>query len=262
MNKRDRVLAVLQQKEVDYIPGAFWFHFIHEEDTVGEGAVQAHLNYYRSADLDFIKIMSDGLAYPLRVKINSPEDWYKVEPLPRDDPFFADTVYRCRRINEELKGECCTFYNMFSPFNIVRERDYQLRSQGLDLATYLKYMNASLDDMRAQLRPMGERQVKTRLALEKIALLEKLEATADDIEAEYKKLADQYSMEIEKVKEALSADNLTTDIVLRKAIDFVKAHAAITEKTADEAEAEEKKPAKKAPAKKDRSQDRSQEGKG
>ena len=134
--------------------------------------------------------------------------------------------------------------------NIVRERDYQLRSQGLDLATYLKYMNASLDDMRAQLRPMGERQVKTRLALEKIALLEKLEATADDIEAEYKKLADQYSMEIEKVKEALSADNLTTDIVLRKAIDFVKAHAAITEKTADEAEAEEKKPAKKAPAKK------------
>ena len=60
MNKRERVLAVLQQKEVDYIPGAFWFHFIHEEDTVGEGAVQAHLNYYRSADLDFIKIMSDG----------------------------------------------------------------------------------------------------------------------------------------------------------------------------------------------------------
>ena len=93
---------------------------------------------------------------------------------------------------------------------------------------------------------MGERQVKTRLALEKIALLEKLEATADDIEAEYKKLADQYSMEIEKVKEALSADNLTTDIVLRKAIDFVKAHAAITEKTADESEAEEKKPAKKS----------------
>ena len=134
--------------------------------------------------------------------------------------------------------------------NIVRERDYQLRSQGLDLATYLKYMNASLDDMRAQLRPMGERQVKTRLALEKIALLEKLEATADDIEAEYKKLAEQYSMEIEKVKEALSADNLTSDIVLRKAIDFVKAHAAITEKTADEAEAEAKKPAKKAPAKK------------
>ena len=40
MNKRERVLAVLQQKEVDYIPGAFWFHFIHEEDTVGEGAVQ------------------------------------------------------------------------------------------------------------------------------------------------------------------------------------------------------------------------------
>lgn len=123
MNKRERVLAVLQHKDVDYIPGSFWFHFTREEDTVGEGAVQAHLNYYRSADLDFIKIMSDGLGYPLKVRINSPEDWYKVEPLPKDDPFFADTIQRCRRINEELKGECCTFYNMFSPFNIVRERD-------------------------------------------------------------------------------------------------------------------------------------------
>lgn len=123
MNKRERVLAVLEQKPVDYIPGSFWYHFINKEDTIGEAAVQAHLNYYRSVDLDFIKIMSDGLGYPLNVKINSPQDWYKVEPLPKNDPFFTETIYRCRRINEELKGECCTFYNMFSPFNIVRERD-------------------------------------------------------------------------------------------------------------------------------------------
>ncbi len=123
MNKRERVLAVLQKKSVDHIPASFWFHFVRKEDTIGEGAVQAHLNYYRSTDIDFIKIMSDGLNYPLNVKISCANDWYNVKPLPHDDPFFVETVKRCRRINEELKGECCTFYNMFSPFNIVRERD-------------------------------------------------------------------------------------------------------------------------------------------
>ena len=123
MNKRERVLAVLNGERVDFIPGSFWYHFIHKEDTIGEGAVQAHLKYYRDTDVDFIKIMSDGLGYPLRVKIENAQDWYKVKPLPKDDSFFTDTVYRCRRIYEETKGECCLFYTMFSPFNIVRERD-------------------------------------------------------------------------------------------------------------------------------------------
>ena len=123
MNKRERVLAVLQKKPADHTPASFWFHFVRPEDTVGEGAVKAHLDYYRSTDVDFIKIMSDGLNYPLKVTITCADDWYKVKPLPHDDPFFTESVRRCARINEELKGECCTFYNMFSPFNIVRERD-------------------------------------------------------------------------------------------------------------------------------------------
>lgn len=93
------------------------------ENAEGEACVKAHLDYYRDVDLDFIKIMSDGLNYPLSVKIDCAADWNQVKPLPRDHAFFTGTLERCRRINEELNGECCTFYNMFSPFNIVRERD-------------------------------------------------------------------------------------------------------------------------------------------
>ena len=70
MNKRERVLAVLDKKPVDHIPASFWFHFIRPEDAVGEGCVKAHLDYYRATDVDFIKIMSDGLGYPLKVTIN------------------------------------------------------------------------------------------------------------------------------------------------------------------------------------------------
>ena len=124
--------------------------------------------------------------------------------------------------------------------NLIRERDYSLRSQGLDLNTYLKYMNSTLDDMRAQLRPIAERQVKTRLALEKIAEIENIKAEEADINAEYEKMAVQYSMELDKVKESLSPDALTTDIVLRKTVDFVKSKAVITEKNAEEAEKETK----------------------
>ncbi len=122
MNKRERVLTVLAGKPADRVPASFWFHF-GGEASQGEACVQAHLRYYRDNDLDFIKIMSDGLNYPLRVKIGCAEDWFSVSPLDRDDPFFTESVQRCRRINEELGGECCTFYNVFSPFNIVRERD-------------------------------------------------------------------------------------------------------------------------------------------
>lgn len=114
--------------------------------------------------------------------------------------------------------------------NLIRERDYSLRSQGLDLNTYLKYMNSTLDDMRAQLRPMAERQVKTRLALEKIAEIENIKAEEADINAEYEKMSAQYSMELDKVKEALSSDALTSDIILRKTVDFVKSKSGYNRK--------------------------------
>lgn len=139
--------------------------------------------------------------------------------------------------------------------NLIRERDYSLRSQGLDLNTYLKYMNSTLDDMRAQLRPMAERQVKTRLALEKIAEIENIKAEEADINAEYEKMSAQYSMELDKVKEALSSDALTSDIILRKTVDFVKSKAVITEKNAEDAAKESKPKSKTAKAAKTEKKD-------
>ena len=61
--------------------------------------------------------------------------------------------------------------------NFVRDYDNRLRMQGLDLKTYFKYTGLDLDALRAQMRPQAERQVKARLALEKISALENLEAT-------------------------------------------------------------------------------------
>ena len=55
MDKRTRVLNAMNKKEVDHVPVGFWFHFSGEE-AAGYACVQAHLNYYRETDLDFLKV--------------------------------------------------------------------------------------------------------------------------------------------------------------------------------------------------------------
>ncbi len=122
--------------------------------------------------------------------------------------------------------------------NFVRDFDNRLRMQGLDLNTYFKYTGLDLDAMRKQMRPDAERQVKTRLALEKIAALENIAASDEDIEAEYAKLAEAYGMEADKVRELVEKDAIAEDIKVKKAVDLIKEKAVITEAAPAEEAAE------------------------
>ena len=112
--------------------------------------------------------------------------------------------------------------------NFVRDYDSRLRMQGLDLNTYCKYTGQTLESLREQFKPMAERQVKTRLALEKIVELEKIEATDDEAEAEYENLAKAYNMPADEVKKFVDASAIKADICVKKAVDFVKEKAEIT----------------------------------
>lgn len=111
--------------------------------------------------------------------------------------------------------------------NFVRDYENRMRMQGLDLATYFKFTGMDMDGLRKQLRPQAEKQVKVRLSLEKIAKQEKLTASAKDIDAEYKKIADAYNMPVEKVKELVAKENLAADVKVKAAIDLVKEKAII-----------------------------------
>ncbi len=142
--------------------------------------------------------------------------------------------------------------------DIVNDFNYRLQMQGLNLETYLMYTGMEMDKFREGYKENAEAQVKLQLALEEIVKAEKIEATEDDIAAEYKKLAEMYNMDVDAVKKAITADALKADITSRKAVDFVKDNAVITEekaaakKTAEKKETAEKKPAaKKTTAKKD-----------
>jgi trigger factor len=112
--------------------------------------------------------------------------------------------------------------------NQVRDYDSRLRMQGLDLNTYFKYTGQTLDSLREQLRPMAEKQVKTRLALEKIAELENVTVTEEEIEAELQKIADAYRIDIADVKAQITPDMIEGDIKVSKAAEVLKANASIT----------------------------------
>lgn len=112
--------------------------------------------------------------------------------------------------------------------NFVRDYDSRLRMQGLDLNTYCKYTGQTLETLREQFKPMAERQVKTRLALEKVVELENITASDEEAEAEYENLANAYGMKAEEVKKYVEAEAVKADLCVKKAVDFVKANAEVT----------------------------------
>lgn len=131
---------------------------------------------------------------------------------------------------EKLEGEIpeAMFQNKIN--DDLRDFAYRLQSQGLDFNTYLKYTGMDQNSIRDHFKPQAEKQVKVRLALEKIAELENIKATAEEIEAEFEKLSKTYSMEVDKVKGFIPEADLAQDLAVEKAVNIVRDNAKITEK--------------------------------
>ena len=117
--------------------------------------------------------------------------------------------------------------------NFVRDYDNRLRMQGLDLNTYFKYTGMTLEKLREQMRPQAESQVKCRLALEKIAALENILPTDEEVAEEYATIAKAYNMDVEKVQSMIAADAILADMKVKKAMELVKEKAVIVAKAAD-----------------------------
>ena len=120
----------------------------------------------------------------------------------------------------------------------VQEFSNKLRGQGLDEETYMQYSGMDRDSFEDMFRPKAEQSVKISLALEKIAELENLEVSEEDIENEYKNLSENYGIDIEKIKSMISEDHIKRDIVVARAIDLVRESSVTVEKPAEEAKEE------------------------
>lgn len=108
---------------------------------------------------------------------------------------------------------------------MIQDYSYRLQMQGIDLNTYLSYLGQDMDSFKASFRSGAENQVKASIALETIVDAEKIEATEEEIDAEIAKLAEQYQMEAEQIKNAVPADQIATDIKTRKAVELVVSSA-------------------------------------
>ena len=126
--------------------------------------------------------------------------------------------------------------------SIVQDFSYRLQMQGMQLDQYLKMSGTEMGAFRAMFREQAEHQVKSRLVLEKVAELENIAVSDTELEEEYAKMAEQYGMEVDKVKSIVSAEALTGDLKISNALEFLKKNAkvkkpAAKKKAADEAEA-------------------------
>jgi trigger factor len=134
--------------------------------------------------------------------------------------------------------------------SMIREYDQNLQMNGLNLQMYMQYIGQDINTFRNQCRPTAERRVKTELLLDKIAEVEGIEVTAEEIAEEYQKVADQYDTELATVKSAVPESAIVGDMKARRAAEIIFNTGVPTEPVAEEAPAaeeaaEEKKPAKK-----------------
>lgn len=132
-----------------------------------------------------------------------------------------------KKLMELLEGEIpeAMFENQAN--EMVREFDMRLRSQGLDMNTYMQYMGMDPNSLTDMYKDEAEKRVKLRLALETVAVKENIEVSSDDLEEEYKKIAENYKMEVEQVKASIPEESLTEDIKVEKALNLVKDNAVI-----------------------------------
>lgn len=110
---------------------------------------------------------------------------------------------------------------------MIRDFEMRLSSQGLNLETYLSYTGMEADGFRKTFEDNAQKQVKLRLALEKIAELENVEIPEDDVKVEIAKIAEQYKITPEQVMRIVSPKNIEEDLKVEKAADLIKENAKI-----------------------------------
>ena len=109
---------------------------------------------------------------------------------------------------------------------------YQLQMSGYSMEQYAKMMGGDLNTMRSAFRPAAEKQAKINVTLEKIVEVEGITVTDEDIEAEFNALAAQYELELSKIKEMVSVEEVTETLKNRKAVKVITESAvAVAPKT-------------------------------
>ena len=100
----------------------------------------------------------------------------------------------------------------------------RMQQQGLSMEQYFQFTGMTLEKMQEEMKPQALKRIQTRLVLEKIAEVENIQPTDEEVEEEFKKMADAYKMEVEKIKELLGdreLEQMKKDMAVQKAVTLV-----------------------------------------
>lgn len=193
-------------------------------------------------DDDFAKDVDDEVdtLAELKKKIKAELSDKKEEDVEKD---FESAVLE--KVVDLVEGEIPEVMYDNKLEDDVKDYENRLAQQGIPLDTYLQYMGMDRDKFKESMRDNAVKQVKLQLAVEKIAELEKIEATDEEAEAQLKEMADMYQLDVEQVKKWVNIEDVKKDVVGKKTVDFLVANAKaiVAEKP--------KKTTKKAAAKKE-----------
>ena len=136
---------------------------------------------------------------------------------------FEDAVMDA--LIENLEVELPQAMVDFRADQVIQDYAERFERQGIPFQQYLQMTGQTLESMREQGRGAAERQIKYEMALDAVDAAENMTVTDEELEAEYKSMAEQYSMEVDQVKAAAPADDVKTTLLRRKALELVKAEA-------------------------------------
>ena len=153
----------------------------------------------------------------------------------------AEREYEAAVIDALLENLVCDVPEAMVDYRadkMVEEQAMRMQQNGLNFQDYLKYMGLSMDDVRAQAKTAADRAVRTALALDAVAKAEGIEVTQEELDAEVKRLAEQFNVTEEQVREVTNESDMKQDLGSKKALELVKASAKKPAKKKEEAQAE------------------------
>ena len=113
--------------------------------------------------------------------------------------------------------------------DMVEEFGYRLQTQGMNMDMYMKYTGTTPEALTAQFMPQAEAQERTTLLLEKIAEVENIEITEEDINGEYDRMVKDYGMELDKVKSIVPVEEIKRQLTIQKAAKVITDSAVVTQ---------------------------------
>lgn len=169
---------------------------------------------------DFVDLLEqDGIETLDELKASIKDDLTKYREQAEEDrvnDLLIQTVADNAKVDipEEMVEE--ELNQMFQEFT------QRLAQQGLNFEMYSQILNQTEEDIREQMSDDANKRVRSRLVLEKIAEVEEMKVEENDIEDEYKKISEMYGLEVDQLKQIISPEQLSYDILIRKAVELVQ----------------------------------------